>query len=123
MSEIPRVTVRLAAANDLDALTIHNYIPRERIARMIEQHQFAITELNARPIGYAGLDWLVTVHPFLAMIWVFEDYRRQGIGAAPVHQAQEMRTHLRIPIPRQFALRSTHQSHRATERQCHSPFV
>lgn len=28
------VTIRLAIASDLDTLTIHNYIPRERIARM-----------------------------------------------------------------------------------------
>ncbi len=74
--------VRLAAANDLDTLTIHNYIPRERVARMIEQSQFAITEVNGVPVGYAGLDWLVSVHPSLAMIWVFEEHRRQGIGAA-----------------------------------------
>lgn len=82
MSENPRIIVRPATANDLDALTLRNYIPRERLARMVEQNQFAIAESNAMPIGYAGLDWLVAVHPFLAMIWVFEHYRRRGVGRA-----------------------------------------
>ena len=82
MSESSLVTVRLAVASDLDTLTIHNYISRERIGRMIEQSQFAIAETNGEPVGFAGLDWLMAVHPFLAMIWVFKEHRPNGVGAA-----------------------------------------
>ena len=73
---------RLATAADLD-FTVHTtYIPADRMQLLVQQRQVVVAELAGERVGYACLDWLVVVAPFLGAIWVREAHRRRGVGTA-----------------------------------------
>lgn len=76
------MTVRLATAADLPIVTSHNYIPVERIRSMLAAQQVVIAEDQGKALGYACFDYFGAIHPFLALIWVFPEHRRQGAGRA-----------------------------------------
>lgn len=86
MNERAEIVVRFATLADQDLVSRYNYIARvagaERVHRMIMMQQVVVAEQAAQPMGYAYLDFLGVVNPFLAMIWVFDPFRRQGVGRA-----------------------------------------
>jgi L-amino acid N-acyltransferase YncA len=85
-------SVRFAEPADLAVVLSQNYIPAERMARLIEQRQVVVAEQAGMPVGYACLDFLVVTTPFLGIIRVFDDYRRRGVGQAILRFLEE---HLR----------------------------
>lgn len=78
------VKVRLATSEDLAIVTSHNYIPADRVRSMLAAQQVVIAEDKRQVLGYACLDSLGVIHPYLALIWVFAEHRRQGVGRAIV---------------------------------------
>lgn len=82
MEDSLETSVRFATVADLDVVLRHNYIPAERVARLIEQRQVVVAEQAGKPVGYACLDFLVVTTPFLGLIRVFDEYRRRGVGRA-----------------------------------------
>ena len=84
MGEGLQVVVRFAAPADLDFVlyTGHQYIPAEQVEQMIEWQRVVIAERDGQRIGYACVDSLGVINPYLAALWVLEEHRRRGIGKA-----------------------------------------
>lgn len=86
MSQCRSVQVRFATLLDQDVVSQYNYVARlggsERVRQMIERQHVIIAEQKNQPAGYAFIDHLNVLTPFLAMIWVFESYRQQGVSRA-----------------------------------------
>jgi GNAT superfamily N-acetyltransferase len=77
-------TVRFAGPPDhaFVVRTGHQYIPPDRVRRMIDQQQVVVAERDGVPVAYACFDYLGVVHPLLAAVWVLDEHRRRGVGRA-----------------------------------------
>lgn len=86
MDQGKALVVRFASMDDLDVVSRYNYITNvagaDKVRRMIGARQVVIAERDEQPLGYAYFDYLGVLNPFLAMIWVFEEYRTRGVGRA-----------------------------------------
>jgi GNAT superfamily N-acetyltransferase len=76
------IRVRYATAADLDFVTQDGYVPRDTVARKIEAREVVLAEVGTVPTGYARIEFLWSRLPFLALIRVLPDARRQGVGRA-----------------------------------------
>ncbi len=78
------VKVRFADPTDLDGCIAldHPTIPAEVIKRKIEQREIIVAEKAGQLVGYLRLEYLWSVVPYIALIWVVEDQRQRGIGRA-----------------------------------------
>jgi len=76
------LTVRFATAADLPIVSDHNYMPTGRVTSLIASQQVVVAEDQGEALGYACFDYFGAIHPFLALIRVFPEYRRQGTGRA-----------------------------------------
>jgi L-amino acid N-acyltransferase YncA len=78
------MVVRFASLADIDVVSRYNYIAKvggaDVVRRMIARQQVVVAEHDGRSLGYAYFDYLGVLDPFLAMIWVFEEYRERGVG-------------------------------------------
>ncbi|HUX87457.1 MAG TPA: GNAT family N-acetyltransferase [Chloroflexota bacterium] len=74
--------VRFARSEDLSIVTDRNYIPTDRMRSLIAFQQVLIAEDEGMKLGYACFDYFGAIHPFLALIRVFPEHRRQGVGRA-----------------------------------------
>ena len=89
MSE--EVVVRFARLDDLDFAYQDGYIPSEVLKRKIEAQaalnpdrieDVVIAEWNGKRVGYVRLEYLWSIVPYIALIRVLPEYRRQGVGKA-----------------------------------------
>lgn len=74
--------VRFATLDDLDFVALDHYIPTEVVRRKIEQQEVVVAERQGSPVGYARLEYLWSTVPYVALIWVLPEHRRQGAGKA-----------------------------------------
>ncbi len=74
--------VRFATLDDLDFVAQDRYIPAEVVRRKIEQQEVVVAERQGSPVGYARLEYLWSTVPYIALIWVLPEHRRQGAGKA-----------------------------------------
>ena len=74
--------VRLATLADLDFVAQDHYIPTGVVRRKIEQQEVIVAERRGSPVGYARLEYLWSRVPYIALIWVLPEHRRQGAGKA-----------------------------------------
>jgi len=74
--------VRFATLNDLDFVARDHYIPTEVVRHKIEQQEVVVAERQGSPVGYARLEYLWSTVPYIALIWVLPEHRRQGAGKA-----------------------------------------
>ncbi|TEU08955.1 MAG: GNAT family N-acetyltransferase [Anaerolineales bacterium] len=74
--------VRFATLDDLDFVARDHYIPTEMVRRKIEQQEVVVAERQGSPVGYARLEYLWSTVPYIALIWVLPEHRRQGAGKA-----------------------------------------
>jgi GNAT superfamily N-acetyltransferase len=83
MSAAP-VVVRFAVPGDYDwCLSIDRWADCEGvIRRKIEWSEILIAEIGGQRAGYLRLEYFWSIIPYIAMIRVREDQRRQGIGRA-----------------------------------------
>jgi len=80
----PNPTARWALLDDLEFLQMVGYthLPEAILRRKIDWHEVVVVALDNELIGYLLLDHLWSVVPFIATIWVLEEYRQQGAGTA-----------------------------------------
>lgn len=74
--------VRHATLDDLDFVAQDRYIPTEVVRRKIEQQEVVVAKRRGSPVGYARLEYLWSTVPYIALIWVLPEHRRQGAGKA-----------------------------------------
>ncbi len=60
----------------------HPTMPAEVIKRKVEQREIIVAERAGRLVGYLRFEYLWSVVPYIALIWVVEDQRQRGIGRA-----------------------------------------
>ena len=76
------VLVRLATIDDLDFVAQDHYIPRAIVQRKIEEGEVFVAVDTNQLVGYARLEQLWSLIPYIALIHVLPTYRRQGVGTA-----------------------------------------
>jgi GNAT superfamily N-acetyltransferase len=76
------VNVRYAALSDKDFVSQDGYLPAETVARKIEAGEVIVAERESAPVGYARVEYLWSKLPYLALIRVVPDSRREGVGRA-----------------------------------------
>jgi ribosomal protein S18 acetylase RimI-like enzyme len=80
-----QIEVRFAEGMDLDGCIAldHPEMLAEVIQRKVEQREIIVAEKAGQLlVGYLRLDYLWSFVPYIALIWVVEDQRQQGIGRA-----------------------------------------
>jgi N-acetylglutamate synthase-like GNAT family acetyltransferase len=79
-----QIKVRFANQTDLDGCIAldHPTMPTEVIKRKVEQREIIVAERAGRLVGYLRFEYLWSVVPYVALIWVVEDQRQRGIGRA-----------------------------------------
>ena len=79
-----QIKVRFASQTDLDGCIAldHPAMPVEIIKRKVEQREIIVAEKDGQLVGYLRLEYLWSSVPYIALIWVVEDQRQQGIGSA-----------------------------------------
>jgi len=86
------IRIRLANPTDLDDCIAldHPTMPAEVIKRKIAQREIIVAEKSGRLVGYLRFEYLWSVVPYIAFIWVVEDQRRQGIGKAMLRYLEDV---------------------------------
>jgi N-acetylglutamate synthase-like GNAT family acetyltransferase len=74
--------VRLATRSDLDFVSRDGFIPKEVVARKIDLGEVVVAEVDGELIGYLRLEYLWSLLPYLALIWVAPERQKQGGGQA-----------------------------------------
>ena len=74
--------VRFATLADLDFVAQDHYIPTEVVRHKIEHKEVVVAERRGSPVGYARLEYLWSTVPYIALIWVLPEHRRQSAGKA-----------------------------------------
>jgi GNAT superfamily N-acetyltransferase len=89
---VDQVEVRFATRTDMDGCIAldHPMVPAEVIKRKIEQSEIIVAEEAGRLVGYLRLEYLWSVVPYIGLIWVVGDQRRQGIGRAMLHVLEDI---------------------------------
>ena len=84
--------VRFANPTDLDGCIAldHPTIPAKVIRRKIEQGEIIVAKRAGQLVGYLRLEYLWSMVPYIALIWVVEDQRHQGIGRAMLHYLENV---------------------------------
>jgi len=87
-----QIKVRFANQTDLDGCIAldHPTMPVEVIKRKVEQREIIVAERAGRLVGYLRFEYLWSVVPYIALIWVVEDQRQQGIGRAMLHYLENV---------------------------------
>ncbi|MCK4473426.1 MAG: GNAT family N-acetyltransferase [Anaerolineae bacterium] len=57
-------------------------MPAEFIQRKVEQREIIVAEKAGQMVSYLRLEYLWSLVPYIALIWVVEDQRQQGVGRA-----------------------------------------
>ena len=83
-----RIVVRFAMLADLDFVQQDHYIPTEVVKRKVEWQEVVVAEKNGSLVGYMRLEYLWSLAPYIALIYVLSEYRRQGVGKAMLHYVE-----------------------------------
>ena len=65
-------------------------MPAEVIKRKVEQGEIIVAEKAGWLVGYLRFEHLWSVVPYVALIWVVEDQRQQGISRAMLHYLENV---------------------------------
>ncbi len=85
------IVIRFARLDDLDFAYQDGYIPAKVLKPKIEAQvalnpdrieDVVIAEWNGKRVGYARLEYLWSIVPYISLIRVLPEYRRQGVGKA-----------------------------------------
>ena len=85
------IVIRFARLDDLDFAHQDGYIPAAVLRRKIDAHvalnpdqieDVVIAEWNGKRVGYVRLEYLWSIVPYISLIQVLPEYRRQGVGKA-----------------------------------------
>jgi len=75
------IALRLRSGQALD----HPAVPAKVIKRKIEQREIMVAEKAGQLVGYLRLEYLWSIVPYIALIWVVEEQRQRGVGRAMLH--------------------------------------
>ena len=87
------VSIRFAAPHDLDFVWSDRHIPAETMQHKIERQEIIVAEWNGDVVGCLQLEYLWSLVPYIALIWVEPEYRRQGMGKALLRYAEAFLQH------------------------------
>ena len=87
MAEKP--TVRPATMDDLDFVAQDGHVPREVVAEKVGRDEVVVAERDGESVGYARIEFLWSIVPYIALIWVLEPHRTQGVGTAILAHLEE----------------------------------
>ena len=85
------IVIRFARHDDLDFAYQDGYISAEVLKRKIEGQlavnpksieDVVLAEWNGKRVGYVRLEYLWSIVPYISLIRVLPEYRRQGVGKA-----------------------------------------
>lgn len=76
------ISTRFAIPTDLDFVRQDQYLPPAMMIRKIDWREVVVAELNGSSAGYLRLEYLWSKVPYIALIRVLPDRRRQGVGKA-----------------------------------------
>lgn len=85
-----QITVRLADASDLAFVGQDGYVDSTVVARKVDQGEVIVSEVDGVAAGYARIEYLWSLRPYLALIRVLEAHRRQGVGRAILSYLEKM---------------------------------
>jgi len=84
------VNVRFARPDDLEwCVQLDKHVGPAVIQRKIEQEEILIAEAGGEPVGYLRLEYLWSLVPYIALIWVLPEHRRKGVGRAILGYLEE----------------------------------
>ncbi len=72
------VSVRMAVNADLDYLLQRGHINEEVLRRKIGQDEVFLLTVDNQPAGLLILEYLWSIIPYIALIWIEEAHRKQG---------------------------------------------
>ena len=84
------IVVRAAEAGDLAFVSQDGYVGSAVVGRKIGQGEVFIAELDGEAVGYARMEYLWSIRPYLALIHVLEPYRRKGVGKALLFHIEDL---------------------------------
>ena len=76
------VSIRVATPADLNFVQQDGPLPAETVRRKIECREVFVAETGGSLVGYVRLEYLWSAVPYIALIRVLPQHRRQGIGKA-----------------------------------------
>jgi GNAT superfamily N-acetyltransferase len=77
------ITVRFATMDDFEwCSSLDDHINNEMLRRKIEASEILLAETGGHLMGYLRFDYFWSSIPYIALIRVREDRRKQGIGRA-----------------------------------------
>jgi ribosomal protein S18 acetylase RimI-like enzyme len=59
------------------------------MARKVAQSEVFVAEAGGQPVGYLRLEYLWSLVPYVALIWVKPGCRKQGVGRAMIAFVEE----------------------------------
>jgi ribosomal protein S18 acetylase RimI-like enzyme len=81
MSTNERALVRFAGPDDLEWCVVEDdHVTEQIIRHKIVDNEIILAELDGQIIGYVRLEYLWSTIPYIALIFVKEAYRGEGIG-------------------------------------------
>ena len=81
MSVIERVIVRFAGPEDLEWCVVEDdHVTEQVIRHKIINDEIIIAEVDGKPIGYLRLEYLWSQIPYIGVIFVEDDYQKEGVG-------------------------------------------
>lgn len=87
------MSIRLAAVNDIDILCGHDlHISKTELKNLVELNRIYIAEENGEFIGWLRYNLFWDNTPFMNMLYVFEEYRGNGIGRQLVEHWEKQMT-------------------------------
>jgi N-acetylglutamate synthase-like GNAT family acetyltransferase len=78
MSE--QILVRFATLYDTEFVSQDHSVSAELLRRKIEWREIFVAEQNKSLVGYLRLEYLWSIQPYIALIRVVPECRRQGVG-------------------------------------------
>lgn len=79
---IEEISIRLAAPADLDFLQQRSHVTAKVVKRKVEWQEIVVGEWKGSLIGSLHLEYLWSSVPYVALVYVLPEYRRQGVGRA-----------------------------------------
>jgi N-acetylglutamate synthase-like GNAT family acetyltransferase len=74
------ITARLARLADLCFVRQDGYLPESLVRQKIDRQEVFVAECDGTLVGYARIEYLWSLVPYLALISVLPSYQRHGAG-------------------------------------------
>ncbi|MFX1453356.1 MAG: GNAT family N-acetyltransferase [Promethearchaeota archaeon] len=87
MSQKKSIKVRFAQSSDLDFCIKMEYkhVKEALIKGCIEDELIILAEIGGKTVGYLRIEYIWLIIPYIGLISVIDEYRKQGIGTAMIN--------------------------------------